>query len=87
MSAAVASGKPARNAPNAEYSIVLSSETRKAATLATQKTGQGDVLWSGASAAAAAGTVAMVMWLSPRECGGSGALRQVARRGCRTAPA
>src|SRR5205085_11921271 len=31
-----------RNAPNAAYSIVASSETRKAATLATQNTGQGE---------------------------------------------
>ena len=41
MSAAEAWGKPAR-APKAAYSKVASSDTRKTATLAIQKTGQGD---------------------------------------------
>src|SRR4051794_33854187 len=42
MSAAVACGKPARIAPNAAYSIVVSSDTRNTATLAIQNTGHGD---------------------------------------------
>jgi hypothetical protein len=54
MSAAVASGKPALSAPKAEYSIVLSSETRKAATLAIQNTGQDE----GAGGCARAGWAA-----------------------------
>ena len=41
MSAAEAWGKP-HAAPKAAYSKVASSDTRKTATLAIQKTGQGD---------------------------------------------
>src|SRR5258706_15742985 len=56
----LAVGKPARSAPKAAYSIVASSDTRNAATLATQNTGQGEV-FGGWMTAAAAGTVAGVM--------------------------
>ena len=52
MSAALAAGKPARSAPKTEYSIVVSSDTRKIATLATQNTGHGDAWRTGGSAAA-----------------------------------
>ena len=68
MSAAVASGKPARSAPKAEYSIVLSSETRKAATLAIQNTGQGEVR-GGCVSTATAGSVARVMEILRRVVG------------------
>src|SRR5258706_10917425 len=42
MSAAEVPGKPARTAPNAANSIVVSSETRKTATHAIQNVGHGD---------------------------------------------
>src|SRR3982751_1072182 len=86
MSAALATGKPARSAPKAAYSIVVSSETRKVATLATQNTGQGDAGRARGSAAAgvaeATARVAscMVAQVSSRSARGSGGLRQIARR-------
>ena len=62
MSAALAAGKPARSAPNTEYSIVVSSDTTNIATLATQNTGQGDAGRTGATATtSAAGKVAGIM--------------------------
>jgi hypothetical protein len=60
MSAALASGKPARSAPNAAYNIVASSDTRNDATLATQNTGHGEV-WARWVAAVASGVAARVM--------------------------
>src|SRR5215218_3681015 len=83
MSAALAAGKPARSAPNTEYSIVVSSDTRKIATLATQNTGQGDAGRAGGSATAGAAlrVVAGIIRGSNvvvTRCG-SGELRQVAR--------
>src|SRR5438093_9008537 len=85
MSAAVASGKLARSAPKAEYSIVLSSETRKAATLATQNTGQGDAGWACVSRATAGSVARVTGLLRGGGVVGSGVLRQVARRRCRQA--
>src|SRR5580765_7596633 len=82
MSAALAPGKPSRSAPNTEYSIVPSSETRKIATLATQNTGQGEAGRAGGSAtagAAAGARVAGIMDGSGRDRCGSGGLWQVAR--------
>src|SRR5438105_9093635 len=78
MSAALAAGKPARKAPKAEYSIVLSSDTRKAATLATQNTGHGDARTAWVSAEAAGRAAGVTAFL---RCAGvrSGGLRQVAR--------
>ncbi|MOA54322.1 hypothetical protein D3C78_1779170 [compost metagenome] len=57
MSAADASGKPARKAPKAAYSMVASSDTRNTAMLATQKTGQGEAVTDAAVGAAVAATV------------------------------
>src|SRR5436190_23761267 len=61
MSAAEVPGKPARTARKAANSIVVSSETRKTATLATQKIGHGDACASPLGSAAALLGVALVV--------------------------
>lgn len=71
MSAAEASGKLARIAPNAAYSIVVSSDTRNTAMLETQKIGQGETAAATGGIGRSMGRIAASLTIGTQPAGAS----------------